>query len=72
VTLLAESVNEAIVSKAPDDMPALNRLGRAYAAIGAVDEAIKRFKQVIAIDPSNQIATRRLAELIARERGKSR
>ena len=65
------AINEAIVSQAPDDIAALNRLGRAYVTIDAINEAIKRFKKVIAIDPNNGIATRRLGELIARERSRS-
>lgn len=68
----AIAINEAIVSQVPQDIAALNRLGRAYAAIGATDEARRRFKDVIAIDPSNGIATRRLQELAARERSRSR
>jgi tetratricopeptide (TPR) repeat protein len=68
----AIAINEAIVSQVPQDIPALNRLGRAYAAIGATEEARKRFNDVIAIDPNNGIARRRLQELAARERSRSR
>jgi tetratricopeptide (TPR) repeat protein len=68
----AIAINEAIVSQVPGDIAALNRLGRAYAAIGATDEARKRFNEVIAIDPNNGIATRRLQELAAMERSRSR
>ena len=68
----AIAINEAIVSQVPQDIAALNRLGRAYVAIGATDEARKRFNDVIAIDPHNGVATRRLQELAARERSRSR
>jgi tetratricopeptide (TPR) repeat protein len=68
----AIAINEAIVSQVPQDIAALNRLGRAYAAIGATQEARKRFNDVIAIDPNNGIARRRLQELAARERSRSR
>jgi tetratricopeptide (TPR) repeat protein len=68
----AIAINEAIVSQVPQDIAALNRLGRAYAAIGATEEARKRFNDVIAIDPNNMIATRRLQEIAARERSRSR
>jgi tetratricopeptide (TPR) repeat protein len=68
----AIAINEAIVSQVPQDIAALNRMGRAYAAIGATEEARKRFNDVIAIDPNNGVATRRLQELAARERSRSR
>jgi tetratricopeptide (TPR) repeat protein len=66
------AINEAIVSQAPGDTAALNRLGRAHAALGAIDEAKKRFDEVIAIDPNNLVATRRLEELSVRERSRTR
>ena len=46
---------------------ALNRLGRAYETIGSSDQAEQAFRQVIAVDPSNAIAARRLRDLLRRQ-----
>jgi tetratricopeptide (TPR) repeat protein len=64
----AIAINEGILRQAPRDTAALNRLGRAYEAIGAPDEAKKRFEDVITIDPNNGVATRRLHDLAVRRR----
>jgi tetratricopeptide (TPR) repeat protein len=66
----AIAINEGILSQAPRDTAALNRLGRAYEEIGAFDEAKKRFDEVIAIDPNNGVATRRLHDLAVRRRSR--
>jgi tetratricopeptide (TPR) repeat protein len=60
----AIAINTAIVERAPDDVVAMNRLGGAYEAIGAAERAAQTFRQVLTVDPSNAIATRRLADVL--------
>jgi tetratricopeptide (TPR) repeat protein len=62
------AINLAILRKAPHDIVAMNRLGRAYEAIGSIDLAEQTFRQALACDPGNSIATRRLRELLRRQR----
>src|ERR1035438_3296482 len=50
------AINRSILKQSPQDIVAMNRLGRAYQAIGWIDQAKRTFQQVIGIDPSNQIA----------------
>jgi alkylated DNA nucleotide flippase Atl1 len=57
------AVNRAIVADAPKDIPAHNRLGRAYQELGLIEQARAAFEAVIRLDPSNGIATKRLREL---------
>jgi tetratricopeptide (TPR) repeat protein len=59
----AIAINAEILDQFPDDVVALNRLGRAYGALGLVDDAKSTFGQVLKHDPTNQIASRRLHEL---------
>jgi hypothetical protein len=40
-----------------------------HEALGAIDEALNRFEQVIAIDPNDGVATRRFHDLAIRRRG---
>lgn len=63
----AIAINAAIVKQAPEDIVALNRLGRAYDTIGAAEQAEEAFRQVIAVDPNNAIAARRLRDLLRRQ-----
>ena len=44
-------------------IPLLNRLGRAYEAIGSIDQARSAFRTVLTIDPTNKIAAGRLRQL---------
>lgn len=62
----AIAINTAILGHAPDDPVALNRLGRAYEALGAIDQAEQTFRRAIAADSGNVIATRRLRDLTRR------
>jgi tetratricopeptide (TPR) repeat protein len=57
------AINAAILQQMPHNVAALNRLGRAYEAIGSIDEARSAFQQALEIDPSNRIATGRLRRL---------
>jgi tetratricopeptide (TPR) repeat protein len=59
----AIAINTEIVDQFPDDVVALNRLARGYGDLGLVVEAKAIFRQVLEHDPTNQIASRRLAEL---------
>jgi tetratricopeptide (TPR) repeat protein len=66
------AINSAILDQAPDDPVALNRLGRAFDALGSLDESEEAFRRVIALEPDNSIAIRRLADLERRRRADSR
>jgi tetratricopeptide (TPR) repeat protein len=67
----AVAINQAIVSREPRDTVALNRLGRAYEAIGAVNDAQTCYSSVLGIDPANRVARRRLYDLEARQRART-
>jgi tetratricopeptide (TPR) repeat protein len=58
----------AILRHTADDAAAMNRLGRAYEALGSLDEAAATFRLAIAADPNNAIANRRLRDLVRRKR----
>lgn len=64
----AIAINTAILRQSPDEKAALNRLGRAYEAIGAIEQARQTFEQALVADPSNAIAARRLRDLGHRPR----
>jgi Flp pilus assembly protein TadD len=64
----AIAINTASLRQAPSEKAALNRLGRAYEAIGAVEQARDTFRRAVEVDPSNTIAARRLRDL-ERRRG---
>jgi tetratricopeptide (TPR) repeat protein len=64
----AIAVNTAILRHAPDDVVAMNRLGRAYEAIGSLARAKETFQQAVAVDPDNAIAVGRLRDLVRRQR----
>jgi tetratricopeptide (TPR) repeat protein len=59
----AIAINTSILEQTAGDVVALNRLGRAYVAIGSFDQARDAFHRALDIDPRNQIAGRRLREL---------
>ncbi len=62
----AVAVNSAILEHAPDDLVALNRLGRAHEALGSADLAEQAFRRAVAVDPENTIAIRRLRDITRR------
>ena len=59
----AIAINLGILEHEPDDVVALNRLGRAYETLGVFDAAADAFEQVLAIDSQNAIAKRRLRDV---------
>src|SRR4051794_18075062 len=62
------AINMAILRQDPDDIVAMNRLGRAYEALGSLDQAEQTFRGALAVDPSNVIADRRLRDVLRRRR----
>ncbi len=54
----AIKLNKQILIENPKDTDALNRLARAYAESGKIDEAKKTAEKVLKIDPFNRIATK--------------
>lgn len=62
------AVNTRLLELAPDDGAAMNRLGRAYDAIGALDRAEEIFRRAVEADRSNGIAARRLADVVRRRK----
>ena len=65
----AVAVNRAIIARSPQDIPAHNRLGRAYQTLALIARARAAFETVVRLDPGNAIATKRLQELSRTERG---
>lgn len=65
----AVAINRAILRHDADDVVALNRLGRAYEALGSGEEAEQTFREVLALDAKNAIATSRLRDLARRRAG---
>jgi len=59
----AVETNEQILEIAPDDIPTLNRLGIAYSMIDKQTKAASSFRQVLSLDPKNQIAKNNLSRL---------
>jgi tetratricopeptide (TPR) repeat protein len=64
----AIAINTAILRHAPDDVVAMNRLGRAYEAIGSLAQAKEIFERAVAVDPDNAIAVGRLRDLVRGQR----
>ena len=60
----AVEVNKRILEIQPQDVTALNRLGRAYFELGKLNEARKTYKKVLVIDRFNQIANKGFKRLI--------
>lgn len=61
--LQAIEYNLQILQHLPEDVSALNRLGRAYIAQGQLENAINTFTQVLDIDKYNLIAQKNLDKL---------
>jgi tetratricopeptide (TPR) repeat protein len=62
----AVAVNSAILEHVPDDLVALNRLGRAHETLGSVEAATQAFQRAVAADPDDAIAARRLRDITRR------
>ncbi len=56
-------VNKEILEVSPNDIDALNRLGKALSAIGRIPESRQTYKQVLKIDHQNSIARKNLDRL---------
>lgn len=59
----AIELNREILEATPNDVQALNRLGKAYSELGRYSESYASYHQSITIDPANQIARRNLQRL---------
>jgi tetratricopeptide (TPR) repeat protein len=60
---LAVNLNKKIITENPKDAEAFNRLARAYFELGKINDARKSYKQVLSVDPYNQIALRNLKRI---------
>lgn len=61
--LRAIEINKKIIKETPQNIPALNRIGRAFYGLGKAEEAIKAYKKVIKIDAFNPIANKNIKRL---------
>ena len=57
------AVNLQILQLFPNNVPARNRLGKAYYELGREEEALDAYEKNLKLEPSNSIARKRLAEL---------
>jgi len=56
-------LNKELLKDYPEDVNVLNRLGHAYAELGQVNKASSTYKQILEIDPYNDLAKRNLERL---------
>lgn len=59
----AVDLNQAILRDSPDDVEALNRLGKAYLELRRLKEAKDAFQRTLKLSPSNPIAKKNLQRL---------
>lgn len=59
----AVDVNLEILDSEPFHIPTLNRLAKAYKEAGDIEKSASTYKQVLQIDPYNNIAKKNLAQL---------
>jgi tetratricopeptide (TPR) repeat protein len=59
----AIAINQSILEVFPNDVEALNRLGRAYLELGEYQEAEAAYRRTTEIDPYNSIAVKNLQRL---------
>jgi len=59
----AEQVNREILGRGKPDVTAVNRLGKALAEQHRYAEALEAYRQVLGIDPGNQIAKKNVARM---------
>lgn len=65
----AVKANLEILADTPDDVDALNRLGRAYTELGKFEEARRASEKVLKIDPFNSIALKSQERLKSAKEG---
>lgn len=58
----AVEINKQIIELEKTNIPALNRLGKAYLALKLKPKAEKIFKSVLKMDPNNKVAKKNLSE----------
>lgn len=68
----AVQVNNAILALFPNDVDALNRLGKALSELGQLAEARDAYRRALEIDPTNTIAKRNLDRLASMAEGAAR
>lgn len=61
--LKAVEINKKILKDSPQNIAALNRLGRAYWETGKITQAIQNYKKVLKFDSLNPIANKNLKRL---------
>ena len=59
----AATTNESILALFPDDVEALNRLGRALMELGRYDDAQGAYSRTLSIEPTNAIAQKNVVRL---------
>ena len=59
----AIELNNEILAAGPGDVPALNRLGKAYSELHRFEEAYDAYNRALQSDPANQIARHNLQRL---------
>lgn len=59
----AVEVNRSLAEEFPGDLEAYNRLGKALAELGRIDEATEAFREVLRVSPHNTIARKNLDRL---------
>ena len=59
----AVRLNNQILNRHPQNIGCLNRIGRAYTAMGELDKALQAYEEVLALDPDNSIALKNQARL---------
>ena len=70
----AVALNLEILADFPEDIDALNRVGRAYSELGNINKAKASYQKVLGLDPYNSIANnnlKRLASLTSAEAKKT-
>lgn len=66
----ALNVNQEILEVSPNDVDALNRLGKAYSELGRIEDARHAYHRVIEISHNNSIARKNLERLSNLDEGK--
>jgi tetratricopeptide (TPR) repeat protein len=59
----AVTLNKELIEEDPKDIDSLNRLAYVYSILGKIQNAKATYKNVLKIDPLNQIATRNIKKL---------